>query len=206
MITERDRQIVGTLLKKVRVVSLGQVVMTWWGGRTTPAARRLRRLEAGGWIIGERLLARPLLPLDAPLFVWAPGEPPPDCGHLSYRAQARWHVPAEPTLVWYAAPTAAARLGGHARGAVKNHCQVTHDLHVCELYLKLLRSGDPRAAAWVGEDVLTPGLLGPGVPDAVLMRRGKPVRVVEFGGAYPPNRFEKFHEYCALAQITYEIW
>src|SRR4051794_16991877 len=160
---------------KARVVSLGQVAVTWWGGRTTPAARRLRRLAAGGWLIGERLLARPLLTLEAPLFIWTPGEPPPDCGRLSYRAQSRWGRSAEPTLVWYAGPVAAARLGGHARGEVKNYCQVTHDLHVSELYLRLLRSGDPGAASWVGEDALPPGLLGPCVPDAVLMRRGKPV-------------------------------
>ena len=157
-------------------------------------------------MIGERLLARPLLALDAPLFVWAPGQPPPDCGRLSYRAQARWDVPARPTLVWYAGPVAAARLGGWARGAVKNYCQVTHDLHVSELYLKLLRSDHPRAATWVGEDALPPGILGPCVPDAVLMRRRTPARAIEFGGAYPPERFEKFHEHCSLNQMPYEIW
>src|SRR4051812_17995493 len=57
---------------------------------------------------------------------------------------------------------------------------------------------DPRAAWWVGEDALPPGLLGSCVPDAVLMHRGMPVRAVEFGGAYPPERFEKFHEYCSF--------
>lgn len=206
MITDRDREIVGTLLEKVRMVSHPQAASTWWRGNTRAAARRLRRLAAGGWVIGERLLARPLLALDAPLFAWEPGDPPPDYGRLSYRAQARWREPAVPTLVWYAGPVAAARLGGHARGAVKNHCQVTHDLHVAALYLKLLRSGDPRATAWVGEDALPPGLLGSYVPDAVLMHRGMPVRAIEFGGAYPPERFERFHEHCSFDQLPYEIW
>jgi hypothetical protein len=194
------------LLVKVRVLSLRQIAATWWHGDVPPAARRLRRLAAGGWLIGERLLARPLLPLDAPLFVWQPGDPPPDCGRLSYRAQARWRSPAVPTPVWHAAPVAAARLGGHARGAVKNACQLTHDLHVGAVYLKLLRAADPSAAWWVGEDALPPGLVGPGVPDAVLMRRGTPVRAIEFGGAYPPERFERFHEHCEMLPISYVVW
>lgn len=206
MITERDLEIVRALLDKVRVLSERQVAATWWRGAERSAARRLRALAAGGWLIGERLLARPLLPLDVPLFVWEPGDPAPDFGNLSWRAQSRWTEPARPTFVWHAAPRAAARFGGHAREHVKNLCQVTHDLHVSEIYLRLVRRVDPSAAWWVGEDSAPPGLVGKFVPDALLLRGGRLMRAIEFGGAYPPERFAKFHRHSELLGLPYHLF
>lgn len=206
MLTDRDREILGTLREKVRLLSLGQIAATWWDGERAPAERRLRRLASGGWILGERVLARPVLRLDKPLFRWEPGAPPPDFGGLSWLAQSRWKCAAVPTSTWHASPIAAARLGGCAREAVKNLCQVTHDLHVGQIYLDFLRRADPRTAWWVGEDALPEGLIAPLVPDAVILRRGKIDRAIEFGGAYPSRRFETFHEHCDFLQIPYDIY
>lgn len=206
MITERDREIVRTLLDKVRLMSEGQVATTWWAGGAAPAARRLRSLADGGWLLGARMLARPLLPLDVPLVAWEPRDPAPEFGSLSWRAQSRWTSPATFTRIWRAAPLAAARLGGAARRDVKNLCQVTHDLHVAEVYLAFLRDSDPRAAMWVGEDAVPPGLIGGFLPDALLLRRGRIARAIEFGGAYPLGRFARFHEHCEFLGIPYTVF
>jgi hypothetical protein len=206
MLTERDREILSTLLEKARVMSLGHIADRWWQGDTGLAARRLSKLSDGGWIVGEHLLARPLLSLQSPLFTWAPTAPDPDSGRLSWRARSRWKSPAIPTPVWHVTPLAAARLGGHARQSVKNKCQLTHDLHVASIYLNLLREDEKAAAMWVGEDSLPEGLVAGFVPDAVLMRRGQIIRAIEFGGAYPRSRFESLHDECKFLKLPYIIW
>ena len=114
MTTDRDEKILRILLEKVRLLSLEQIAGTWWNGQSSPAERRLRKLSSGGWMIGERLFARPILPLEEPLFSWNPKAPAPDFGRLSWQARSRWRFAAVPTPVWYAAPLAASRLGGHA--------------------------------------------------------------------------------------------
>jgi hypothetical protein len=206
MITDRDREIVRTLLDKVRLLSEWQVATTWWAGAGAPTARRLRSLAEGGWLVGAWMLARPLLPLDVPLVTWEPRGPAPEFGNLSWRAQSRWTSSASPTPVWRASTLAAARLGGTARSDVKNLCQVTHDLHVAQVYLGLLRDSDPRAAMWVGEDAVPPGLIRGFLPDALLLRRGRIERAIEFGGAYPPGRFARFHEHCEFLGIPYTVY
>ncbi len=45
------------------------------------------------------------------------------------------------------------------------------------------------------------------IPDAVLCdAAGRPVRAVDFGGAYRDERLRDFHAACAEKSLPYELW
>ena len=94
-----------------------------------------------------------------------------------------------------------------AGGRLKRPHQVTHDLHVAALYLRLLQA-DPRAAnAWTLDLHLTTERKNQKLPDAVLKNPdGSDGRVIEFGGAYPARRVQAFHEDCLRRSLPYELW
>jgi hypothetical protein len=209
-LTERDREILKALTVKVRVLALEQIASAWWpetdSGRRN-ARRRLEEFAASGLVARTRVHARPLLSLEGPVFRWNPGEPGPDCGRLSWRLQSRWDKPPQTITVFYATRKAVNRFGGVARGKIKNLSQLSHDVHVGAIYLLFLRTQPLLGTAWMGEDVLAPARKHQKLPDAVLCDDAQnPLRAIEFGGAYPPERLAAFHEDCARRKLPYEIW
>ena len=153
-----------------------------------------------------------MLPLEDALFRWKPGEEKPDYDKLSYQLQSRWtsrpgSTEARSVTVYFASHRAAHLLGGEAVGRIKNPGQVTHDLHLTELYLKFLREAPLLASAWAGEELIAPSRVHQKLPDAMLLDSKRiPRLVVEFGGAYPPDRVKAFHEDCEMRGLPYEIW
>lgn len=204
----REHVILATLASAVRVLSLQQLASAWWSGGATPQAharRALRGLVQDGWLASRHVQARPLIPMEAPLFTWAPGEPPPDHEALGYAFQRRWPSPPVRTLVFIATRKTRNRYGGHPRPVLKA-AQVTHDLHVGELYLRALLHDPPRAERWVGEDLLGKAGHGRIDPDAVLEHPDSTRTAVEFGGNYDARRVRHFHEGCAVQGMEYELW
>ena len=209
-LTERDEGLIQTLLRKIRLLSFEQVARAWWpdtpAGRTN-AKRRVRDLLDSKLLLREQAFSRPLLPLQAPVFRWKPGQPVPNYDQLSYKLQSRWVEALRRTTVYFASGRAANILGGQVPGRIKNASHVTHDLHVSELYLKLLREEPKLALAWSGEDEIAPTRVNQKLPDAILYDSKKQPRIVlEFGGAYPPDRLRAFHEDCAARGLPYEMW
>jgi hypothetical protein len=209
-LTERDERLIQTLLWKVRLLSFEQITRTWWPdteSARTNAKRRVRKLIDNKIIVREHAFARPLLQLEAPVFRWKPGKAGPDYEKLSYELQSRWVEEPRRLSVYFASQRAANILGGNALGKIKNQNQVTHDLHLSELYLKLIKEEPKLAEAWAGEDVIAPTRVHQKLPDAILLDSTKhPRLVMEFGGAYPPDRVQAFHEDCAARGLPYEMW
>jgi hypothetical protein len=209
-VTGREREIVSALAAKIRMLSFDQIRREWWPESASSernARRRLSELVEAGLLVRQRVAARPLLPLDAPAFRWKPGADAPEYSSLSWRLQKRWVEPEREVTAYLATRRAAAIFGGRSDGRMKNAAQATHDLHVGGLYLKLRKSSPKLAAGWIGEDVLAPTRADQKLPDAVLHDgEGKPRLVMEFGGAYPPERVEAFHEDCAVRGLPYELW
>lgn len=207
--TARDDAILDALSRRVRVVSQEQVLRTWWpeASSSAPAARRrLCELQEAKLLRQVRLNARPLLPLEAPLFAWAPGESDPDPDALAYQFQSRWCEPPRTTTVLVATSKTRAQYGAGSRGRV-NGSSLTHDLHVTELYLRLLRTDPEAASAWVGEDMRPKAGFRLKDPDAVLeFPDGRPPRIVEFAGAYDARHVRDFHEDCRRRRRVYELW
>lgn len=209
-LTSRDQAVIHSLLFCVRLATLDQLARTWWSPSATGrknAGNRVTSLLRSGWLSTRSVLARPLLPLIAPEQIWNPGDPAPDFGALAWRLQSRWKQPVQLVRACLASPAAARRLGGPRRGRIKNLCQVTHDLHVSEIYLKRVRHEPALAQTWVGEDVLAPQRRHQKLPDAVLQTStGEIFRVIEFGGCYSATRVAQFHADCAARRLPYELW
>jgi hypothetical protein len=131
----------------------------------------------------------------------------PDFVAISRALQRRWKMPARKVEVFLASQKAAAILGGASLGLVKHLCQATHDLHVSEVFLFYRENRPDQAALWVGEDVVAAECKGVKRPDAFLRgEHGATFRVVEFGGAYKPDRVQALHEHCVAQNHPYEIW
>ncbi len=209
-VTGREREIVAALASKIRMLSFEQIRREWWPDSDAAdrnARRRLSELVESGLLIRERVAAKPLLEIEAPVFRWKPNEAAPDYSSLSWQLQKRWTEPERDVSAYLATRRAASIFGGWANGKIKNPAQATHDLHVGAVYLKLLRSTPKLAAGWIGEDMLAPTRVGQKLPDAILYDgEGRPRLVMEFGGAYPPERVEAFHEDCAVRGLPYELW
>jgi hypothetical protein len=210
MLTERDDRLIRTLLGKIRIISFDQIARAWWpqsdSGRTN-AKRRVRDLLESKLLVREQAFARPLLALEKPLFKWKPGEGSPDYQKLSHQLQSRWVEEPRLTCVYLLSKRAANIFGGTAPGRIKNPSQVTHDLHLTEMFLRLVKEEPKLAEAWAGEDIVAPTREHQKLPDAIILDvQGKPRLVMEFGGAYPPHRVQAFHEDCQARGLPYEMW
>jgi hypothetical protein len=210
ILTPRDLDLLGVLNEQVRMLTLVQIAAGWWSSTDTGrknAAKRLGMLVAAGFLQRADILARPLLNLECPMLAWNLGDPRPHFGALSWQLQSRWSRGPRRTRVYCASPRSVALLGGAALGQLKNLCQVTHDLHVGQVFLVYRRSAPHEVQAWCGEDALAPGRRLEFLPDAMLLDQfGNPYRVVEFGGSYPPQRLRAIHDDCLAHRLAYEIW
>lgn len=211
-LTDREESLVRALSRQIRMVVLCQILRTFWTGSTSSernCRKRLALLSEHGLLNRVRVLAHPVLDLGAmgPVYRWQPGEPAPDPHRVSWQLQSRWTEPLRPTTVYLATPRAASIFGGASDGKVRNQCQVTHDVHVSEIYLHLKRSAPTLAAAWVGEDILAPSRKGQKLPDAILHdEAGNPRLVMECGGKYPPERVLAFHSDNERRGLAYELY
>lgn len=209
LLSTRDREILETLLRKVRVLSIPQIARTWWECNRTPdrnARDRIHRLVESGWVSVVPTLARPEIPVSIPVCVWKPETPRPDFGAIAYRLQSRWKLPARPGSVVLATRDAARRLGGRG-GRPPRVSESTHDQHLAAVYL-LKRKTQPREAeAWICEDLYPREWKPRGrkVPDALVVRRSG-TKAVEWGGEYAKSKVEEFHEHCVRQGYRYEIW
>jgi hypothetical protein len=208
--TAREREIVTTLAVKIQMLAFETILREWWPSSEsakTNARRRLSGLVEARLLTRERVLARPLLRRTEPAFRWKPGEAAPDFGKLSYQLQSRWTEPPREITVYLATRRAASIFGGRADGRVKNPSQVTHDIHLGALYLKLLREAPTLAAGWVGGQILAPTRVHQKLPDAILHdAEGRPRLVLEFAGSYPKDRLQAFHEDCDRRGLPYELF
>ncbi len=212
-VSRRNAQIFDALTLRIRLLSLDQIASTWWDTTSHPvrnARRHLNRLCVAGRLKCRTIPTYPMIDLAEPIFSWRPGDPQPtdaELGAIAYRLQSRWpDTPQRPTVIYTATPSMANRLGGFD-GRIQHRHQVTHDLHLTELYLRLLREEPDRARRWAGEELAKPTQgHGEKLPDAFLCDdNGRPVHVIEFGGRYPKHRVRDFHEYCSTNGLSYDL-
>lgn len=209
MLSDRDLLLLQTLGNPVRCMLCSQIAAAWWPPTIAGyknAAKRLSRLVRADLLRTQHVLAHPLLPLQRPIAVWRPGEPAPPFSALARQLQNRWSAHPVEHRAYFCAPRASALLGASGRGKLKNLCQMTHDLHVAQVYLAYQRWQPQCVADWVGEDAYAAGSHGDKIPDALLIAHGTPYRAVEFGGRYPGARLAAFHDDCVRRRLPYEIW
>jgi len=213
-VTANEEDLLMSLCSKVRVFSVGQVAAGWFAGAATPRAYCLERLRTlRRFVELATVSAHPLLDLAKPIATWSPGDPQPDFEKVSYRLTSRWTEAPEPVRIAVASQACCHHFGAPYKKLLAS--QVTHDLHLAELYLRARQSGSQRAASWTSETELARlrepaargGEEGEKLPDAALLDQdGQPRSFIEFGGQYPAVRVKNFHHYCAGKGVSYELW
>lgn len=211
-LTDRDERIIWTLTRKLRVVTVDQAARTWWSDRqhATKAARdRLSKLRHDGLLHLVPVMAHPEIELPGPVFCWEPGDDTPDFGPISYRLRSRWNHPVAATTLVGATRQAVREFGGFIADRLPRPSEASHDIHLAQVYLKLVGRDPALAHRWICEQQLYAEGRGRNerLPDAILRpRRGKAEdgRVIEFGGAYTKKKLEEFHE--GISHSAYEIW
>lgn len=219
ILTERDREILAVLTKCVRVLSLPQIVRTWWiDSSERIALNRMRRLALEGLVEIRRELAHPELSLSSPLLSWSIGDRAPDFGALSYQLQSRWCFHPVSTTCITASAASGNQFAGFP-GRRLREIERTHDIHLARIFLLYRQRSPELLNDWVFEEQIklerarqkrSPEFLyrsdwGQKLPD-VFIRNGSATRVIEFGGAYGKKKLEAFHDYCQSERFAYEIW
>jgi len=208
-LTSRDLELLDTLTRKVRVLTIQQIARTWWttSQRAIENAReRVSVLSSRQLLQTQRVPAHPELPLEAPAASWNIGEAKPDFGSVSYRLKARWKDHLVSTLCVSATSSSANRFSGHG-GRFPRQVERSHDIHLAAVYLRYRQEQPELVPGWIFEEQLREekqrrsGRL----PDVIICT-GSTNKVVEFGGAYPKAKLEAFHAYCKEQELPYEIW
>ena len=195
------------LLFKVHLLTLEQIAAGWLHGANVREVRRaLAPLASRHLVSTARVLAHPLLPLAKPVLRWTPADPEPDFSGVSNTLQTRWTELPKPFSIVVATPKAANQLGG-VPGTVPPLGHEAHDIHLSEVYVRLLKTQPTRARAWLGEESIRASRKGQKLPDAVITdpQRGE-IGVVEFGGTYDQKRLRAFHAHCHSRALPYELW
>lgn len=207
-LTARDLDILETLTRRVRLVSIDRIRRIWWSRQATcrNARRRFRQLARAGFV--QRRIVNVDSPIEVrvPLAAWRRGMPSPDPLAVSRADRKRWHGTAMPTELFTATRRTANLFGSSAVGLPKLF-QRDQSLLLAEVYV-LYRTTRPELAQdWLGEDALCKGGYRIKAPDAFLVDDcGKPYRVIKAGGLYAPRRIEAFHEQCVLDDLSHELW
>lgn len=208
MLTERDREILEVLTRRVRLLSLPQLARTWWPDvrhGLALAKDRMARLRDDGLVSLFSMAVHPELELAAPLCRWAPGDPAPDFKRLACRAQARWSSAPVAVTAASASPRAGGVFGAFPCRPPKRNEQ-THDLHLSAVYLHKRRTHAEQAECWVPEQAVRATYEGydDKVPDA-WVERPRPT-AIDFIGRYKAPRLRDLHGYCERRGAAYEFW
>lgn len=208
--TNRCQKILKMLTYHVRIASTEQLGRTFFAETKKPArmARQWAiRARGEGLLTISTVMAHPEIPLVEPIIEWRPGDPEPNFHAACWRLQSRWTEPVQKKTIIAATRQAKALTGGPVGGRPTRAREVTHDLHVTQLFLNF-REQDPEIATrWVLEDALyneSHTSFDSKLPDAVI--RGTPDLVIEFGGSYAAKKLACIHACHANNHQPYQIW
>jgi hypothetical protein len=211
-LTTRDRHLLTALTRRVKVLTQLQVDRTWCSDANSSqqtSLKRLRRLESEGLVQCVTMMAHPEIPLAEPVLAWTPGNELPDFRAVAFQLRSRWNMPLVPTRLILATRLANHRFGGYIGSQLPQRTEVTHDIHLAQVFLWYLHHRPAYAKRWVSEHELYArgGGRNERLPDALIEDRDRERQrdlIVEFGGAYTKTKLLDFHD--ALRGQRYEIW
>ena len=203
--------LIEVLTHRVPLLTLHQIAKAWFANSTDPSAAAMSTLlglETQGLIFASSLAARPELDLKEPVFVWAPGNHAPHCGPIAYQLKNRWKAAAIRQPVVIATRLAKRLFGGYLGGKLPRRSEVTHNIHLAQVYLRVREEQPTAAEQWISEYQL----YAEGhrdcerLPDGTIRdpQTGMPRLFIEFGGSYSKQKIEAFHHACQTT--PYQIW
>lgn len=180
----------------------------FWHVSQVAATRRLEKLERRGLLRSRSVLASEPPPIGEPLCRWKPGQVTPHCGRVSYRARSRWKSqPVQVQRVFHATDLGCGLLGRAPTKPPKD-IQATHDIGLSNVYLHYRRRWPKlTAGCWLNETEYS-HLRGRcvKVEDAMLRRGDTIVLMVDYAGAYRPDRVEALVAHAQLHQVPIAIY
>lgn len=214
--TERDIELLKTLSRPVRGLSVDQASAGFWSASPSgkrEARRRLVLLSDRGLITFVRAYARTgLIDLTTgPLFSWEPGGEAPNAAALSYRSQVRQSGILYPVSSVVATRKGARLFGGLGGGFVRPF-QASHDLVLGSVFLWFRRHAPKLSSRFVCEDVLPKGKKGEKgerVFDAAIeseFESGAAEVLIEVAGEYAPSEFERLHVEAVRRGLPYLVF
>ena len=179
-----------------------------WGVTPAAARKRLSRLEERKLLKARNVLASKPPSITKPICSWNPGEPSPHCGEASYEARSRWkEIPVEVCRV-YTATDLGRALFGRAPVKPPRDVQTAHDLGLTATYL-FFRKTRPRLTerCWLNESEYAHHRgRGVKVEDAMLAHRDRVLLLVDFAGAYRPDRIEALIKHADQYNVPIAIF
>ena len=131
----------------------------------------------------------------------------PDFHSLSELLHKRAMVPAKLVTIIFSTNKSTALFGKGALPKIKL-TQMTHDLHLAEVFLIYRLRGLPMDE-WIGEDNFPGSWSLRQRPDGLLRRAdGTIYRAIEYGGDYAPERLRELHDgfSSCSTKLAYEVW
>lgn len=180
----------------------------FWGVSGDIANQRLRSLEKRRLLHGRRVLVSELPRIESPLCVCKPGQEELPHGQVSYRAKRRWRsLPLEIKRVYFATSLARALFGRSPIRPPKD-IQATHDLGLSSVYLEY-RKRYPKLTrhSWLNESEYAHhrGRCVK-VEDAMICHNGRVLLLIDFAGAYRPDRVKALVAHANLHQVPIAIY
>ena len=212
-ITTRDRDLINSLGYRVRLLSLSQVSRGFFDGDDRQARRRVKQLASLDLLAVQTTVTRQVPAHELPLATWEPGQGNPPFSSLAKRLRQRWSKrPSVSETIVTLGDRSLGTFGLRRSHSIKHALQVGHDLAVSEVFLRYQAHSVERIAFWFCEDAwvrLDHTAKGRGrvIPDAILSdAAGEPVRAIEIGGLYSPERLRNLHLAFAERRLRYELW
>lgn len=209
--TRRDRRLWDALAFRVAYLTPERVAVEYCANAANPlrtANRLLLRHCRSGYLQRVRLLVRTPLPALEQLFVWEPGEPFPNPQVLSSRTCERWrriHDVREETA--FAATDLLKQLVGGGSARLPLPSSDSHELYAMELHFHFRRVLPGLAACWTHESSTAEERAGLVHPDIEFVdKSGKPFRLLEVMGSYPPRRVNALLRSAAARNLPLELW
>ena len=188
-------------------MTLDQIARGWFRQDAAPlehAASAVTRLVKAELVEPRVVESHPQISLTKPLFAWKPSDPDPSprrLTSLSDRARWRWYLPPVAVTIYVATRSAARLFGAFVDARRIKSCEVSHNLHLAEVFVRYLIGRPRMAAQWLGEAAFPKlgfDIKGMKDPDAFLVaENGAIERIVEFAGSYSAEHLTRFHAHCA---------
>lgn len=202
--TQRDEEILDTLSRRVRLLSLCQIARFWWNASRsseTNAQARIRSLEQAGWVSSHVVMVHPILEMTHPVFSWIPGQSFPAYHSLSYQLVCRWNQEPIRMKIYIATSKCGHHFGGKGGKLSRNH-ELSHDMNLAQVFLTKWKGQGMDPQLWESEDLFQSQEHPQKRPDAFI----EPNKAIEMGGQYGVDKLKTFHALCEENQWEYEIW
>jgi len=211
-LTDRDEELMETLVFKVNVLSFQQIFSIWWGKESKTAKKtakkRLAQLCRAKYIILHQIVARPVVKIESPLFCWSPGQEFPDYEKLSDYLNNRWNDIPSITSIYTASKKTIHLLGGIDRRFKK--ISASHELNVSEIYLNEIylkkQKSENNDFRWIHHEYIPHWKDNIKFDALIKYKHDESDIIIKFGGKLNSEKLQLLHEYFVINKRSYQLW